>query len=103
MLGDAAGPSPNIIRTGAPVLESNHTHVAAGGLVFGTGTRHQSTVCAFIQLSGDEPEQTAFDASPPNQFVGSDHPMSTTIQSPELKESCVWYSSMMYHHVLPET
>src|SRR3954447_7074212 len=98
MFGDG-GPSPNIMRTGAAVLESNHIHVAAGGeFCRGTGIFHQSTVSAPIQLSGEAPAQVAFGACAPYQFVGSDQPMSIGFQVfPLSVESCVPADVMTYH------
>ena len=76
------GPLPNIIRTGACELESNHIHVAASDCEFaiGTGTFHQSAFSCDIQFSGEVPAHAAFGAWLPNQFVGNDQPMSTLLQ-----------------------
>ena len=100
MIGDG-GPSPNIMRTGAPVLESNHIHVAAGGgFLRGTGIFHQSTTCVVIQLSGEAPGQAAFGACAPYQLVGSDQPMLIGFQVfPLLVESCVPADVIKYHQL----
>src|SRR5215471_15893542 len=100
MVGDG-GPSPNIMRTGAPLLDSNHIHVAAGGRFWrGTGIFHQSTICPRIQLSGEAPAQAAYGACAPYQFVGSDQPMSIGFQVlPPLIESCVPADVVKYHQL----
>src|SRR5580704_11596204 len=89
------------MRTGAWEAESNHIHVAAGGkLASGTGTFHQSTVCAAIQFSGDEPAQAALANWSPNQLDGSVQPISTFVHvAPWSVESCVPPGVTTYHHV----